>query len=373
VSVRKVLVAVAMLMVVASGCGGTSVGSKAPGRQMPPDHTRVAVGAPDTFVADRFPPGQHGKQAVTISSATTGRILSVLLPDPWEGMAVNSTAVATGLVWVSLWRGPACSGDVAGCGPRPNSCASEVLRINPTSGASTVVLRGGPNELISDAHPNPQGGRLAYLASSCARSFGGGHVVIEDLADGHRWSIGAGLPVCHYLGSLAWTPSGSALVAVYGPSPLHAGQGANYGYGTCVGGPANRVAVVPASHGARGLPGSRAEADPGCQIEAVAPAASGYVAIEACGGPGFLDGKAYLLTYGPRLAIRTRTPIGACLDGAELAASHNSQHLLGNSYQYCNPPGTLSQDIAFVETTNGPKTIIDERHTDTATVSALSW
>src|SRR5215475_686746 len=210
-------VALAVLVVVAAACTSACGGTAAIKPFAP-------VRAPQSFVGVRALPGHSGTQAVTISDAIMGRIQRVVLADPWHGMDVVSTAVdAVGRIWVTLANGPRCTSNVAGCGPVPDSCAGEVVRIEPSTGALTTVLKASASELIGDAQPSPDGKLVAYLDGSCDRSFFNQHLRVRDIGSGRSWSIGTGLAVCHSLGRIAWTKDGSHLVVSYGQSRLAQG------------------------------------------------------------------------------------------------------------------------------------------------------
>lgn len=330
------------------------------------------VMAPAAFVAVRARSGQDGSQVVTVSDATTGRIQRVVLPDPWQGMQVNSTAVdAAGEVWVTLASGPRCTSNVAGCGPVPGSCAGEVVKIDPLTGMPTPVLKASSSELIGDAQPSPKGRLLAYLDGSCNRSYFNQHLQVRDLATGRSWSIGTGLAVCHSLGSIGWTLDGSDLVVSYGPSSLTPSTTSSYGYGTCKQSDPNELAVVPALQPAAGLPGNQLPMDPNCQAEAVTATRRGYAAIEACGSTdNYLSGPASLVLIDSTFHVTTRSHIGTCVDGAELRADSSGSDLLGSSYQFCNPPGkSPPRFVTFTDTGGGPHNIIDAPNS----LTSISW
>jgi hypothetical protein len=336
----------------------------------------VSARAPDTFVAVRGLPGPGGSQAVTISDATTGQIQHLVLPDPWHGMQVNSTAVdSAGGIWVTLASGPRCTSNIAGCGPVPDSCAGEVVRIDPTTGSLAPVLKASGRELIGDAEPSPNGKLVAYLDGSCNRSYFSQHLQVRDIATGQSWSIGSGLTVCHSLGSLAWATGGSHLVVYYGPSTLVPGNTGSYGYGPCQQPDPNQLAVVPALQPAAGLPGARVPMDPNCQAEAVTATKGGYAAIEACGpSHNYLSGSASLVLIDSKLHVTSRSQIGECVDGAELRADSSGSDLLGSSYQFCNPPGTSPpRTVTFTDTGSGPQNVIDVRNGGTNSVVSISW
>lgn len=333
------------------------------------------VKAPGTFASVRVV-GPHGREAVTISNAVTGRVENVLLPDPWHGMQTSSTAVdSTGRIWVTLTSGPRCSSNVAGCGPVRNSCSGEVITIDPATGKPTTVFKAPRSELIGDAQPSPNRRLVAYLDGSCNNSYFNQHLQVRDLASGRSWSIGTDLAPCHSLGSISWNRGGTALAVLYGPSTVGAGESGSYGYGTCKQPQANGLAVVPALQASTGFPATTMVMDPNCEAEAVTTMTGGYAAIEACAkNNSYIEGPAFLVTIDSTLRITSRSPIGACVDGAELRSDTTGSDLLGTSYQFCNPPGTSQpRTVTFADMGSGTHDIIDETNGGSSSVSAISW
>jgi hypothetical protein len=370
---------VALLTVLAllAACGSGQTASKStPLPQMP-----LTVTGTGSFVAVRPVPGQRTSQsAVTVSDARTGRVSRAVLPDPWRGMQVQSTAVdAAGQVWVGLSSGPSCTGGFAGCGPKPRSCASEVITLDRATGAPHEVVKGTPDELISDAQPSPDGTLLAYLDGVCDRSYFNQYLRVQDLATGRSWTIGAGLPVCHSLGSIAWTPDGKKLVVDYGPSTEKGTPGPPAGFGTCSQPSPTELAVVPALEPSAELPGVIVAADRACQVAAVAATSHGYAAIEACHGSGdgpgdTLHGPAQLLRLDAALRITNRSTIGHCVNGAELRANATGTELLGTSYQLCAAAGNAHpRTITFTDAGHLPTTILDSPNSGEQIVRAISW
>ncbi|MCW2538965.1 MAG: hypothetical protein JWN95_690 [Frankiales bacterium] len=369
VTPRKVAALLVSLLLVSS-CNTTDPKQVVPAR-------RPAVVGSDQFVAVRPLPGHTGSRAVTLSDLETGQLTSVVLPQPWHGMTVNATAVDEARrIWVSLSSGPNCTSNVAGCGPQPGSCHGQIVQINPGTGKPTVVVTAPAGQLIGDAQPSPDGKLVAYLEGTCDRSYFNQHIRVRSLATGASWTIGAGLIVCHTLNSLAWTPDSTTLAVVYGAS-LVTGTHTEYGRGSCAETAPNELATVPALTGATGLPGRLIAVDPGCEAKAATATGTGYAAIEACsakaGSSDYLGGPAWLLVYNATARVSRRTPIGSCLDGAELRTDTTHTSLLGSSYQFCNPPGTTDpHTVTF--TASGPRlsTIINEPNGGEDSISAIS-
>ncbi len=362
-----------------AACTGSHTAARGPAGSTPAPAQLLTVTGSASFVAVRLE-ADRGHSAVTVSDARTGRITKVLLPDPWHSMAVRSTAVdAAGHVWVGLATGPTCTSGIASCGPKPNSCASEVVMLTPDADAPHAVFQGGPGELVTDAQPSPDGTLLAYLDGVCDRAYFNQHLRVRSLKTGRSWDIGAGLAPCHALGSMAWTADGRDLVVSYGRSLVTGTPARSLGVGGCSANAPRQLAVVPASTASSGLPGAVADADQGCEITAATATSTGYAAIEACRGPGdapgnFLEGPARLVRYDKTLRIVGRTPIGRCVDGAELRSDSTGSRLVGTSYQYCAPGRSgAPRTVAFTDTATGLTTIVNAANGGSSTLRAISW
>jgi hypothetical protein len=310
-----------------------------------------------------------------MSSAVTGRVERVLLPDLWHGMRVSSTALEKGgQVLVTLSSGPVCTSDVEGCGPKPNSCAGEVVALQTKGGSPHVVIRASDNELIGDAQPSPDGHLLAYLDGVCNASYLNQYIRIRDLDSGRSWTIGSALKPCHSFSSMSWTPNGRELVVAYGASDITGSSPSlGFGHGGCQQPAANELAVVPARNQAANLPGARTPVDPGCEATAVTALKNGYAEIETCGYL-YISGRATLILFNGRRQVVSRWPLGSCIDGAELRAAPGTSDLLGTSYQYCALSGTTQpRTVTFIDVGKGPKTIINVPNGGEDAVSSMSW
>jgi hypothetical protein len=322
-------------------------------------------------VADRPP----FRQVLGITDTSTGRLLRRLHSGPWDGMQVFGTTVdGRGRVWVTLSAGPRFRDNSLGGNPQPDSCRSEVLRIDP-SGAVHVVLRGRKDVQISQATPSPDGFRLAYLTAPCARWYENQSIRVDDLGSGRHITIGAGLMPCHLLSAPRWSPDGRTLAFAYGPSdptPDPVPHGSN----VCLTPLPSRVAVVPADHAQAFIGGSTVPApDSGCEIATATPDAAGVAAVEACGGDAYLSGPVRLLRYSPTLRLLDRTPIGKCANGTEIVADHTGTKLLVSSYQFCNPPGVPdSHTVVYTASASrGPATLQGTHPGGFQNPSDISW
>ncbi len=355
-----------VLMVVLAGCAG------APGRgasgptpstsPTTPPLAPVSATAPATFVSERSQPDQS-HSALAVSSAAGGRLLRRLHALPWNGMDLSSTAVdAAGHVWVTLNKGPACTSDVAGCGPKPHSCASQVLELGPGPSAIRTVLRGSDDELISQAQPSPDGRRLAYVHSGCARSYLVSDLRVRDLASGRTLVIGSALAPCHLLATPRWTLDGTHLAVVYGAAQPVSGlddrPSSQLGFGQCNEWNPAGVTVVDAGHGQPGLVGATTAPVPGCEVAAATPTRTGLALVEQCGWPttaASADHRVLLVQVGPGPTGTSTIQIGTCGDGAQISADPGGSHLLVSSYQYCTP-GSVPPTTWVLATSAGATT-----------------
>lgn len=328
------------------------------------------VRAPHTFVAARpLTPNSSGPSAVTIDNAATGSVEHVLMPINWHGMHVNATAVdRAGRVWVTLANGPKCTNDTSNCGAVPDSCAGDVLRIDPQTGRAMVVAKASRDERISDAQPSPNGKYLAYVDGICAPTRGQ-YLKVRDLVTGRAWTIGKGLAPCTALSSLAWSTSGNDLAVEYSAS-------------YCNTSPPSELAVVPALRSASGLPGHRVRMGADCQADAVAGTSTGYAVVEACGADkAYRTGPAFLLLFDRSFRGTSRTSVGSCLGtNAELYAAPGNSDLVVATYRQCNPltlplpPVTPPRStVLFTDTGRGPKTIFDSVTGYRREFSLVSW
>jgi hypothetical protein len=277
-----------------------------------------------------------------VSDLRTGKLLRTLYVVPNDGSRISGTAIArTGDIWITINRGPTMLGHVAGGDPQPRTCASTVIDISPATGASHVMLRGGNDELITDAQPSPTDDRVAYLHAGCATSYFDNSLQIQDRSSGRVITIGAQLPRCVALFQPRWTADGHLLALGYGASSTPDFRGAQ---GTCSVPEPSRLVVVSAQHGSAGIDGATAPIDPRCQVNAIAITRSGPAAIEQCSGgtfpgPSYIAGATHLIRYSPTLAILARSALGQCQDGASIAGQPSTDQVIISTYQYC-PGGT---------------------------------
>jgi hypothetical protein len=317
------------------------------------------------------------QQKLGLFSASSGQPVRWLMSEPYKGMTVDSTSVdQAGRVWLTLSSGPVCTSNIAGCGPKPNSCNGEVAEISPSTDAVASVLVATKSELIADAQPSPDGRYLAYLDGRCDKSYFNQYIRVRDLTTGASWTIGSGLAPCHTLGSLSWTLDGLHLAVRYGQWQVTRSSSTdNDGAGICQApGPAT-IVVVKALAAQDGVTGLTATAEPDCEIEALTATSTGYAAIEGCGANGsYLSGAVRLLRYSQQLQQTSAVTIGACVDGAKLRADQAGVDLLGTTYQFCNPPGTTApKTVTFTDNGTGPKTIYNQPNGGETDFAGINW
>jgi len=346
----------------------TTVGSTTP---------PVAIGAPQSFVSRRGEP-LTPNVTVAVSDARTAQVVKTLMSVP-TGFDVTGTAIAAdGDIWVTLDKGPKMLGHVANGNPQPHTCASTVIDLDPRTGKSTTVLRGGDDELLTDAQPSPTGDRVAYLHSGCATFAFGSALQIRNLTTGAVVSIGAGLGRCHFMADPRWTPDGRNLALRYdkSPGPPDPGDG-----GLCGQSAPGELVVVSAEQSQPGLDGPSAAAATRCAIDAVAVTSTGYAAVEHCGLAHsnfpeqlFLDGAVSLVRYDADLHVVSRTPLGTCEDGSSIAGDRASPTVVVSTYQFCpGGPGTQPYVKVFVDTGHGPVRRIANLPADSMIVDSMSF
>jgi hypothetical protein len=346
---------IAVVIIAGLVAGAIAIGGRDDGRRsVTVEPTTTKVGAPNTFVSTRD--RADGGVNVAISDARTGAIEQTLYTAPARttGSYVSGTAIAaTGEVWITVNRGPRMLGHVAGGAPQAHSCSSEVVQIDPRTGAQHTLTLGSDDELITDVQPSPTGGRIAYLHSGCADYYFDNSLQVKDLATDAVVSIGAQLPRCHILATPRWSLDGAKLAVLYGAASGPEYQGP---LGGCTSPETVHVALVSALASQPGVAAPlTAPVDPGCQVAAVAVTKNGYAGVEQCGPSDFIDGPARLVRYDSALEPVSSAPLGSCEDGASIAGDRASRSVIISTYQFCNPPGTTNPVTkVFTDTGTGP-------------------
>jgi hypothetical protein len=278
--------------------------------------------------------------AIMLYNSRTGHVVRQLLPGARDGMTVTGLSVdQSGNLWVSYSRGPKLTAPgTAGGGPESDTCANEIAVLHASTGRVSVLFHAGDNVVIRALSISPDGQRLAYLEAGCATGYFNSYIRVVDIRSGRSWTIGQQIPRCHSITGPAWTSNSQDLVVGYGPPASAHWRGP---LGTCLASLRQELVQVPATASQPTLRGSAAQAQAGCQITAAAGLASGRVlAIEACGGQGYLTGPARLLLYDSQLRLAREQALGQCTDGDDLSSTLTGGAALVSAYLYCNPPGT---------------------------------
>jgi hypothetical protein len=297
------------------------------------------AGMPSQFVSLRYAAtGASAREmarypVVAVSNSRTGAIIRRLLPGSRDGMQVVGLALdRAGNLWVTYSRGPVDGGDVLGGDPRSHSCANEIMVAHGIHGRLRPFLRTGNNVLISGAVPSPNGRLLAYRESGCATGYFNNYLRVVSLVSYKSWTIGAGLPRCHWVTDPQWSRDGSSLIVGYAPAGKLHYTGPQ---GSCAGMRTERLVELSATAAQGGLTGAVVTAAAGCQITSAAGLTSGGVAaIEACGGR-----EARFVVLSPRLRPLSQFALGRCTDGNELSPDLSGRQVLVSAYLFCNPPG----------------------------------
>jgi hypothetical protein len=293
--------------------------------------------APPRFVAfdDFARENSGGFEGVGLDRASDGSLARRLLGDSHHHMTLGSVALDPAGLLVSYSSGPACTNGVAGCGPKPGTCSSEIDRYDATAGTWTRLVDGGANKLVGSAQLSPDGRYLAYSESPCVPSYFNDHIRVVDLTNWSSWTIGADLPRCHFLSLQAWTLDGTGLIVDYAPARGPSYHGAD---GICNETGKQHVKVVNALFGQSGVKGLPEPTHRDCQLQSAAPAGRGVLAVEACGGRDFLDGAVRLVTFNRHFHRVQHVPLGRCTDGNDIAANRAGTRWLVSAYLYCGDP-----------------------------------
>jgi hypothetical protein len=242
---------------------------------------------------------------------------------------------------VTYSRGPACTSGVAGCGPKPHTCGAEILEISLTNAKSTVIWRVGRDDVLRDAALSPDGATLVARASPCVPSYFNDHLLFRAVETGASWTVGAGVPRCHWIGPPQWTSDGRHVLIAYAPHDEQPYAGPD---GTCSGFGDNSLVRIDATHASAQVTGVVAPPRAGCTWESAAVTETTTYAIQACGGTSRVDGPAALVRLNSALRPVHRWRIGDCTDGNSLAAD-SSKGVVLSAYLYCpSPEGQKESD-----------------------------
>jgi hypothetical protein len=222
-----------------------------------------------------------------------------------------------------------CSSNIAGCGPRPDTCASEIDRFDADGQGTLIRSSSG---LLGQVQVSPDGRYVAMSESPCVPSYFNDHLRVLDTRTGASWTIGESLPRCHQLRPQGWTSDSRHLLAVYAPA---VGAPWGGGDGVCNEPGPRRLVVLDGGTAAPAVSGPAVPLPPTCTITSAAPGAGGAIAALADCGAG-ASGKALrLLRLDSRYAVRSATEVGRCSNGTAIVADRSGTRFLLTAYLYC--------------------------------------
>jgi hypothetical protein len=252
-----------------------------------------------------------------------------------QGQSLPTPAVdRAGRVWLTFSSGPACTSNVAGCGPKPNTCAGHVERLDFDTGASTTVLSPPHSEQVTDALPSPNGRQAVLVEGGCTTGYYNEHFVVRDLASGRQWSIGADAAPCHDLTAPSWSASGRELVFAYGPSVLS--RHAHPEPGTCAAPRFNRLVMVSSQRGSATTSWKLLKAKGGCSYEVATFDRWGVTAVESCvRGPqsslSVNTGQAFLIQLNHRDGVTRRLALQPGWENGAISTERDGKVLVSQS------------------------------------------
>ncbi|MCW2546960.1 MAG: hypothetical protein JWN96_1420 [Mycobacterium sp.] len=290
-------------------------------------------------------------------SAESGAVLHRVASATRGGRPVTGLArLSPDTLLVTYSTGPACSSNLAGCGPRPNTCGAEVDALNVQTGAIKVLWRVGRDQRLTNAQPSPDGTIIAALASPCVPSYFNDHLVVRRLRDGVTWNIGDQVPRCHVLGAPQWTAdSAHLLVSFAPPTGTRPYTGPD---GTCTSTGDRSIVKLAATHHQPLITGVTTGAPAGCTYEALASDAVASFTVEACGSdPDFrMQGPVTLVRFDQALHVAQQWPIGRCTNGSNSLAADPAKGVLLAVYLFCNDdlgPQDLGNPVTALERVDG--------------------
>jgi hypothetical protein len=240
------------------------------------------------------------------------------------------------------------------------------------------VLTFKSSVLTADAVPSPDGQTIATVLAGCSTSFFNEHLLVENLATGKRFSLGADAAPCHALSDAAWSPSGAQLVFPYGPSILSP-HTRFVPHGTCTAPRSSGLVVVSALHTTPVYAWKLIRPDAGCSYDAATFDQSGLAAIEECTrgrlagpkrSPGL--GATFVVQLNDHWREALRLPLAPGYDGGAIAADPSTGTVLVSEYQAANQ-GFPVYDWVWAFNGHVLRTVHRYPNRDAATVIAEPW
>jgi hypothetical protein len=281
------------------------VGTEAPTATAP----APSLNPSSTFMAVESEPAQPVLEQYSLR---TGRPLRQLARLPAD--IANAAIGLSGNVWLTASSGPIEQNDTAGGDPKPDSCTANIERLNLDTGTATDMRTFPDSVWVREGVPSPNERLLVETVAPCARSYFNEHLLVEELATGRQWAIGALTPVCHFFAPPSWNPAGTSLVFAYHPPDLSSPATSGDGYGVCKESLPGKIAIVGAGRASE-LAGAHLFAAPkGCGYQSAVFDHEGVAATEACEqgtAPGFRfpggdDGDAYVVQLNLRGRVLRR-------------------------------------------------------------------
>lgn len=275
--------------------------------------------------------------AVEAVSPTSGKPLCRVAGGKRDRMdTAGLSSAGSQALLVTYARGPECTSNVAGCGPRPHTCGAEVVRVDLAKRRTTVVWSVGRDTMLRDAALSPDGSMLVARESPCVPSYFNDHLVVRRVDDGATWTIGAKVPRCHWVGRPQWLAGSRRVVITYAaPSGTTPYTGAD---GTCSSFGDENLVRLDVTRGSPAITGDVVAPRRSCTWRDVAVAGADTYAVEACGKTSErLDGPVTLVKLDRSLQRQREWTIGRCSDGDSVAAGDN-RGVVVSAYLFCNPP-----------------------------------
>jgi hypothetical protein len=126
--------------------------------------------------------------------------------------------LAGGDYLLTLGRGARCRRSGRRCRPVPDSCASDVITLDPASGRATLVLAITGAWRVLDAVPSPDGQRLAIVEYPCGRGSTA-RLVVSDLAGHDPAVVTNAMSPCGLESDVSWNAASTAVAFAYGAHP----------------------------------------------------------------------------------------------------------------------------------------------------------
>jgi hypothetical protein len=199
----------------------------------------------------------------------------------------------------------------------PNTCASRIESLNPTSHRWSTLFTEPSNRLVYDAVPSPDGRAFALLEQGCSTPTT--TIVVRAQPSGHKFALGAYNAACGEAPTAAWSSDGAQLVFVESLGSPSADDVLDCS-----------LAVASTRRTSSKSPYRFVAPDAGCSFRSAAFDAEGIAAIEIC-GPGQTGGTTKLLQLNHQRHVTGRISLphaqpGPDNDGAATVVNDPQAH-----------------------------------------------